>query len=108
VLESLHAQVDGAVLCREVLQDFAKVLAAETEELLTLRAAAALSGYSEDHLGRLIRTQAIANAGRPGAPRIRRGDLPRRPVRVARGGAKAYDPDADARSLAIRRKEMAS
>ena len=36
------------------------------------------SGYSADHLGRLVREGKIRNAGRPGAPRIARVDLPRK------------------------------
>ncbi len=107
ILEQLDAQVDGAALCREVLQDFNGVLASETEDLLTLRQAAAVSGYSEDHLGRLVRDGAIPNAGRPRAPRIRSADLPRRPTRIATRERSAYDADADARMLASRRKEKA-
>ena len=40
--------------------------------------AARESGYSADHLGRLVRDGKIPNAGRPGAPRIARRDLPRK------------------------------
>ena len=36
------------------------------------------SGYSADHLGRLVRDGKIPNAGRPGAPRIARRHLPRK------------------------------
>ena len=36
------------------------------------------SGYSADHLGRLVREGKIPNAGRPGAPRIARRNLPRK------------------------------
>ena len=36
------------------------------------------SGYTADHLGRLVRDGKIPNAGRPGAPRIARRDLPRK------------------------------
>lgn len=107
-LERLHAQVDGATVCRELLQDFERFRAGEAEELLNLCDAARLSGYSEDHLGKLVRAGKIPNAGRAGSPRIRRADLPRRPTRVAPKAGQFYDPDADARSLAIRRKEMAS
>ena len=45
-------------------------------EPLTLREAAGEAGYSEDHLGRLVREGKIPNAGRPGAPRILRANLP--------------------------------
>ena len=43
---------------------------------LTLAQAAEQSGYSADHLGRLVREGKIPNAGRPGAPKIRVSDLP--------------------------------
>ena len=46
------------------------------DELLSLRRAAEESGYSADHLGRLLRDGAIPNAGRRSRPLIRRGDLP--------------------------------
>lgn len=46
---------------------------------LTLDEAARESGYSKDHLERLIRDATIPNAGRRNAPRVRRCDLPRKP-----------------------------
>lgn len=49
------------------------------DQLLDLQEAARESGYSSDHLGRLIRNGKIPNGGRRNAPRIRRSDLPRRP-----------------------------
>ena len=45
----------------------------------TLTDAASESGYSADHLGRLVRGGKIPNAGRPGAPRIARRRLPLKP-----------------------------
>ena len=45
---------------------------------LNLQEAAELSGYSADHLGRLVREGKLPNAGREGAPRIRVRDLPRK------------------------------
>lgn len=47
-------------------------------ELLTLTEAAAISGYTADHLGRLVRDGILQNLGRPNAPKVRRGDLPRK------------------------------
>jgi len=49
------------------------------DQVLTLPQAAAESGYSADHLARLVREQPALNAGRKHAPRIRRRDLPRKP-----------------------------
>lgn len=77
-LRRRHATVDGAELCKELLTDFDLVVAAEMEILLNLQEAAAESGYSPDHLGSLIRKNVIPNAGRAGAPKIRRSDLPRK------------------------------
>ncbi len=77
-LRRRRALVDGAALLDEVLSDFAAVTGAEASELLNLQEAARESGYSADHLGRLVREGRISNAGRPNAPRIRRADLPRK------------------------------
>lgn len=49
---------------------------ASESELLTLTEAAAESGYSEDWLRHLVANGKVPNAGRKGAPRIRRVDLP--------------------------------
>lgn len=46
------------------------------ERTLTLTEAAAATGYSADHLGRLVRDGRLPNAGRPNAPKIRAKDLP--------------------------------
>ena len=48
------------------------------ETTLSLVEAARESGYSSDHLGRLVRDGKIPNAGRPNAPRIARRHLPRK------------------------------
>ena len=49
---------------------------------LTLAEAARESGYSADQLSRHIREGRLVNVGRKGAPRLRRGDLPRKPGRL--------------------------
>jgi hypothetical protein len=95
--------VDGAQLLDRILADFDACTASEADEILTLAQAARESGYTRDHLGRLIRQGTLPNAGRPRAPRIRRADLPgkrldlqsprRRPQLV---GA---DPEQIARSI---------
>ena len=59
--------------CADALED---ALHRESETPLPLTEASDLSGYSTDHLGRLVREGKIPNAGQPGAPRIARGDLP--------------------------------
>ena len=64
-LESCAAQLEAALRQRD-------------ETTLNLTEAARESGYSTDHLGRLVRDGKIPNAGRPGAPRIARRHLPRK------------------------------
>ena len=75
----LTVLVDGAKLVAEFLADLDQ-LDASAEQLLTLVEAAEESGFSADHLGRLVRSGSLPNAGRPNAPRIRRRDLPRKPL----------------------------
>ena len=54
-----------------------------SEQPLTIKDASRLGGYSEDHLGRMVRERKIPNAGRKGAPRIRRADVPIKAGHVA-------------------------
>jgi len=49
------------------------------EEPLTLSEAAHESGYSPRHLSRLVNDGTIPNLGTPGAPRLTRSDLPKKP-----------------------------
>jgi len=74
----LGAHVDGAAVADEVLADLALLEQFENDEILSLEAASTVSGYSRDHIARLIRQGRIPNAGRPNAPRVRRRDLPRK------------------------------
>lgn len=69
------------------------------DELLTLQEAATESRYSERRLRELLAAGEIRQAGRKGRPRIRRGDLPRKP---GASGTTGYDVDADAEDLAAR------
>lgn len=80
-LARLGALLQGAALCDELLADLASLARAEREGVLTLAEAAAESGYSTDHLGRLIRVGKIQNVGGPRRPRIRLADLPKKPNR---------------------------
>ncbi len=74
-----HAWVEGARICDEMLADLGAVASDDQAQLLSLTQAAAMSGYSREHLGRLVRDAKIPNAGTPNAPRIRRCDLPTKP-----------------------------
>lgn len=97
--ESAACAYEYAARCIE------RALVHKAEEVLTLAEAAALSGYSADHLARRIREGTLPNAGRPNAPRLRRADVPIKPTRrrVAAHRSLGYDVDADARSLGCRR-----
>ena len=100
---AVDASVNAAKLLDSVLADVNAVFAAEADELLTMREAAKQSGYSSDHLARLVRSGVIQNAGRPNAPRIRRADLPQKagglPSRVGNRQLLGADPEQIARSV---------
>lgn len=68
--------VNGAAIVEEFLHDLHAVLRQEASEALTIGQAAARSGYSSDHIGRMLRTGALENVGKRGRPRVRAGDLP--------------------------------
>ena len=67
-----------AVALDRCADDLETTLRERDETTLSLVEAARESGYTADHLGRLVREGKIPNAGRPGAPRIARTDLPRK------------------------------
>lgn len=54
-------------------------IAAQRLDAVTLEEASAIGGYSYSHLQHLVADGDIPNVGRPGAPRIRRCDVPRKP-----------------------------
>ena len=62
-------------LCAE---DLETTIRERDQTTLSLVEAARESGYSREHLGRLVRDGKIPNAGRPNAPRIARRHLPRK------------------------------
>jgi len=78
-LRRLGAQVDGAKLIEAIVADFQAVNRAEDSEALTLIEAARESGYTPEHLGKLLRRGTIPNAGRKNAPRVLRRHLPYKP-----------------------------
>ncbi len=67
-----------AVALERCADELETTLVERDETTLSLVEAARESGYSADHLGRLVRDGRIPNAGRPGAPRIARVHLPRK------------------------------
>jgi len=93
-------RVDPVPLLDDLLQDAAAALASDQDELLTLTQAAAASGYSADHLARLIRTGRLPNVGVKHAPRLRRGDLPHKPGRLPTVSSQPHLLGADPRQVA--------
>lgn len=92
-----------AAAFRDCADQLDVALRSADEEVLTLAAAAAESGFSADHLRHEITANRIPNAGKKGRPRVLRRDLPRKAKR-ATGSAtlSAYDPASDALSLVSR------
>jgi hypothetical protein len=74
----LHVTVDGATLAAEVLDDLRGILDDDSRTPLTLAEASTESGFSKDRLRHLVAEGRLHNVGRKGAPRVRRGDLPRK------------------------------
>jgi hypothetical protein len=93
----IGAYVEGARIIDEFLADVERVEKDERDVVVGLSEAAALSGYSVEHLGRMVRHGQLTNHGRKGAPRVRVGDLPPRKVATVR--SRSYDVNADARTL---------
>ena len=58
--------------------ELAAALMRAGDELLSLSRAAQESGYSADHLSRMVREGRIPNSGRKAKPLIRRKDLPQK------------------------------
>lgn len=81
---------------RDHADELEAALHSAMDALLTLDQASRESGYTADHLRHLVAQGTIPNAGKKGAPRVRRADLPRR---VKPTPSTAYDPDADALTL---------
>jgi len=103
-LRALEAQGQAAGL-EHAARELENTIKARADETLTIPEAAAESGYSEEHLRRLVRQgdlPAERNGGRGSRIHIRRADLPikrRKDGRETPGGV-GYDPEEDARGIA--------
>ena len=71
-----------ATLLESCAEELESALRQKHDEPLNLTEAARVSGYSREHLGRLLKEGGIPNAGQPGAPKIRRGDLPTKSAKL--------------------------
>lgn len=75
----LDSHVSAARLIADVLADLEQLERSNALDAVTLAEASAIGGYSVDRLQHLVRSGTIANLGRKGRPRIRRGDVPIKP-----------------------------
>jgi len=107
--ERLGALVDGAKLIGQLLDEVESAAVADNDEVLSLAEAATESGYSPQHLARLIRESRIPNAGRVHAPRIRRSDLPKKPPTLRSARPRMHllgvGPGQVARAIVAREEE---
>lgn len=102
--ELLEGYGDSALAkaCRKHADDLDAALRVQEEEALDLATAAQESGYSADRLRHKVSAGEIPNAGRKGAPRIRRADLPVK----HRASSLGFDPAATAARLFSGRGEQ--
>lgn len=77
-LRRVGALVDPVRLLDAIVAEFDEASRSEAEALLNLTDAARECGYSPGALGRMVRAGRIPNQGRPGAPKLRRSDLPKK------------------------------
>jgi len=75
-LRDRYGDERGARLCDTHAAELRARIREHLDEPLTLKEAAAESGYSVSHLQHLVADGEIPNAGEKGRPRIRRGDVP--------------------------------
>jgi hypothetical protein len=96
--ELLEAYGDerGAAACRLHAGQLEAAVREAADAPLTLAEAAQESGYSAERLRHMLSAGDLPQAGRKGAPRVRRADLPRKKLRA--DGA-AFDAAAVARRL---------
>ena len=93
-----HEETPLALAYERCAAGLEEALSEESERPLTIKQAAHQSGYSVDHLSRLVREGTIPNAGRPGAPRIVQRDLPRKSGLAGEQQAGHLDPTQIVRS----------
>ena len=66
-------------------------------DTVSIKEAAALGGFSADHIQRLVASGRIENVGRKGRPRIRREDVPTKPGYAALQRAKLRKHSSNSR-----------
>ena len=90
-----HGASEAAVTSEKHAREVVKAVSEAEDETLTLAEAAAESGYARRTIRQKVATGEIPNVGRKNAPRIRRGDLPRKAGAASNG----FDAGAEARAI---------
>jgi len=102
-LRTLEAHGQAAAL-EQAAKELDAAITKSESELLTIRQAAEESGFSEEHLRRLVREGALPceRNGSRGRLKVRRGDLPRKRNEDGPSSSEHLDYDAseDARDIA--------
>lgn len=97
-----------ATACEKHADELEAAAGATRLDAVTLEEAAEIGGYSYSHLQHLVAEGTIENVGEPGAPRIRRCDVPVKPghgrQKDRRGKGEILDEDV----LELRREEAGS
>lgn len=78
-LARLRASVDAETIVAEFVADLTALDRVESVDVVTLREASRIGGYSVDRLQHLVANGQLKNAGQKGRPRIRRADIPTKP-----------------------------
>lgn len=97
------AQARAVERCMEDLEQAREERRFET---LTLTEASEVSGYSYSRLQEMVGEE-VENVGEPGAPRVRRGDLPRKPGGATTGPREVEETEEGEPDLARTRLEIA-
>lgn len=74
-----HGCQEVAMTYRKLHEELQRELDAIMQQTLPLTEAARVSGFSADHLGRMIRQGRLGNVGRKYAPRVLLSELPIKP-----------------------------
>jgi predicted urease superfamily metal-dependent hydrolase len=75
----LRGAVEAAATTEALANELERLAEQHTKEVLTFDQAADESGYSADHIARLVAEGRLQNVGERGAPRVLRGQLPKKP-----------------------------
>lgn len=93
------ARVNPDPLIADILRDLRAVERDVGDEWLSLNEASLRSGYSPEHLRRLVREGRLTSERRGRRRYVRSGDLPRKPLTDGGASAGSYDATADARRI---------